>query len=259
MINCAAADICTAFEDDCIGSKVTDEDTFDLFLNKAILNHDTTKDRVPGQHFIVLPDAVSQAVSCGVGLNSDDPDNYVLREHRGRVSSYLKRRYACPTTGVSVVVYTVAAYLGDPDVTAEETARIKLIDDEYPGEPVTHVIVAVLAHGGPAPQLSPYRFVHNLAGGNLEAFVWSADEIRAKAVDIKAYDDMYSVVADSDEETDRAGLDLDERDIDDEVTDPEAEDTYECDECQCDIPAAAHHADNLYHAGHCSMYAPDQT
>jgi hypothetical protein len=39
-------------------------------------------------------------------------------------------------------------------------------------------------------------FVHNLAGGNLEAQKWTADEIRAKAQEIEAFWTNHSIVAD---------------------------------------------------------------
>jgi len=37
---------------------------------------------------------------------------------------------------------------------------------------------------------------NDLAGGNKEALVWTADEIRAKATEIRAYDEEWAVVAD---------------------------------------------------------------
>jgi hypothetical protein len=56
--------------------------------------------------------------------------------------------------------------------------------------------VAVLAFAGPKAPLPPIRLVHNLAGGNKEAATWTADEIRAEAVEIRAYDETWAVVAD---------------------------------------------------------------
>lgn len=75
---------------------------------------------------------------------------------------YLKRKFAARVEHGSAVVYTIDAYLNDPDVTDEE--RDELARCEY-----THILVAVLASAGPKPPLGPYRFVHNLAGGNREA------------------------------------------------------------------------------------------
>ncbi|MBI4434843.1 hypothetical protein HY635_03475 [Candidatus Uhrbacteria bacterium] len=145
---------------------------------------------MPGQHYIVLPREANKAVSAGVGRRTDSPESYMLRVHRGRVSAYLNRYLAADVESVAVVVYTRKAYLADPDVQADpkEAERI--------GSAVTHVIVAVLASAGPNPPLTPFRFVANLAGGNNEALAWTADEIRAKALEIAAYADGWDVVAD---------------------------------------------------------------
>jgi hypothetical protein len=76
----------------------------------------------------------------------------------------------------------------DPDVAYDDVARI---------ENATHVLVAVLAYAGPAdPPLTPYRLVWNLGGGNREAALYTADEIRAKAKDCIDYDAYWAVVAD---------------------------------------------------------------
>lgn len=159
-------------------------------MELALAEHDRTKDRVPGQHDIVLPHSATTCVSAGVGPRLNDPDCYVLRGHRGGVSAYLKREYAAQADSVRVIIYTREAYLADPDVVAdpEEAARI--------GNDVTHVIVAVLASAGPPSPLTPFRFAANLAGGNKEAQEWTADEIREKARAIVAYADDWDVVAD---------------------------------------------------------------
>jgi hypothetical protein len=120
---------------------------------------------------------------------------YTLRLYRGRVSAFLKRKHAAATESLHCVVYTRQAYFDDPDITPEEMARIVAVD-LLNGRPVTHVLVAVLASAGPQSQLGPYRFTANLAGGNHEAQVWTADEIRAKARAIMAYDQAWQTVAD---------------------------------------------------------------
>jgi hypothetical protein len=193
------SDICTAFDPTgVIGSKVIDYGFNDV-LRVAIRAHDFSKDRIPGQGFLQIPDAVP-FVSAGVGLFSANPDHFVLREHRGKVSAYLKREYAAPVEGCAAVVYTLEAYLRDPDVTKEETARITaiaLLSDDNVASDDLFVVVAVLAFSGPQSQLSPYRFTANLAGGNKEAQVWTADEIRAKAKAIMEYDNAWVTVADA--------------------------------------------------------------
>ena len=185
------ANIVTAFGRDTIGTKVTNEPRFWETLHSAIDTFDFAAQRVPGQGFVPLPDAARYYVSAGVGKRVDNPEAYVVRFHRGRCEAYLKREHAAPVDGVAAIVYTVAAYLADPDV-AGDAAEIARIAAENP----KHILVAVLAFAGPQAPLPPIRFLHNLAGGNKEAAVWTADEIRAKAVEIRAYDETWAVVAD---------------------------------------------------------------
>jgi hypothetical protein len=187
-IKLVPANILTALDWGAIGAKVTRLAAFYDVAEKAVAEHNFENDRVPGQGFILVPEAVP-FVSAGVGPKSSDPEHYVLREHRGVVSAYLKREYAAKTTGCALVVYTRHAYSQDPDVTPTEAARIDALN-------ATHVLVAVLAFVGPEPPLSPYRLVWDLAGGNREAQEWSVDEIRAKAKASIAYDNEWSPVAD---------------------------------------------------------------
>jgi hypothetical protein len=191
-IRISISKVCASFNDLCgipvIGTKVTNVGAFMFALARAIRAYDATNDRVPGQHFVNVPEAIP-LVSAGIGRRgAHGPDQYVLREHRGRVGAFLKRECAAPTEGVAVVVYTREAYMADPEVTPEEI--------ETHGD-CTHVVVAVLGFAGPSqPPLTPYRFVSNLAGGNNEALTYTADVIRNMAKAIQAYDDEWCVVAD---------------------------------------------------------------
>lgn len=187
------SDICSAYDYSAIGSRITNIIEFSRELEAAIAEHDFTKDRVPGQGFIALPGAVPY-VSAGVGRPLQDPLCYVLRLYRGKVSAFLRREHAAPVESCHVVVYTKEAYLNDPDVTTEEAARVAA--NILHGREVTHVLVAVLAAAGPTSQLGAHRFTANLAGGNHEAQLWTADEIRAKARAIMAYDQDWVTVAD---------------------------------------------------------------
>lgn len=187
MTTLATASICSARSSEAIGSRVTHDHGFTKAAVAAIEAYDFSKAREPGQGFIFCPEAVP-FVSAGVGRRSKNPEDYVLRERRGVVSAYLKRALAAPATGCALIVYIMEAYLRDPDVTPEEASRV---------EDATHVLVAVLAFAGPKdPPLSPYRFVWNLAGGNREAALWSAEEIRAKAKACIDYDNEWVAVAD---------------------------------------------------------------
>jgi len=185
------AEIVTAFSSETVGTKVIDKDRFLAILAEAVKNHDPSNDRAEGQHFVMLPPEACQCVSAGVGQRTQNPEDYVARLYRGNVELFLKRELAAEIKGCACVVYTKEACLRDPDILADQ-AEVDRINKSK----ATHVIVAPLAFAGPDPQLSPYRFVHNLAGGNREAETYSADEIRAKAKDIKQYADEWCTVAD---------------------------------------------------------------
>jgi hypothetical protein len=184
------SNIMTAFDPPAIGTRVTHLKEFLDALDEAVVKHDFAADRIPGQGFILMPEAVP-FVSAGVGPRTLDPEDYVCRCHRGVVSAYLRRQRAAKVEGCAVVVYTKAAYLVDPDVLAEpaELARIEQSDADY-------VLVAILAFAGPKTVLPLYRFVANLAGGNLEALAWTADEIRAKAKEVVECENAWCTVAD---------------------------------------------------------------
>jgi hypothetical protein len=191
LVKIINANIVTAFSDKTIGTKVTVPTAFMELLTQAVEAFDFKSQRIPGQGFIQLPAVACNTVSAGVGRVSKDPLDYVLRSYRGVVTPFLKRENAADATGVAAVVYTIDAYLADPDVAKD-------LDECFRcgREGATHVLVTVLAFAGPKPPLTPYRLVHNLAGGNKEALVWTADEIRAKAVESIAYDKEWATVAD---------------------------------------------------------------
>lgn len=190
-INLGDADILTALDFETVGTQVhpaAAEHFIDMVM-KAIREFDFSTCREPGQGLIRLPDAACDMVSAGIGLRTDNPSDYVIRRHRGRIGLYLCRGLAITPDKVSVVVYTAEAYLNDPEIREEEAARVRKGG-------FTHMLVAVLASAGPSSPLTPGRFVSNLAGGNNEAMHWTADEIRAKAKEIDEYAKTWCVVAD---------------------------------------------------------------
>jgi hypothetical protein len=187
-IKFANASIVTAFDSVTIGSKVTNPEEFHKLLAAAVEAHDDSKDRAPGQHF-VRADALIPHVSAGVGKRSMCADDFVKRSHRGVVGLFLKREFAAPCESCAVIVYTVDALKADPQSSPEE------IEHAVRSE-ATHIIVAVLASAGPPSPYSPERFVANLAGGNNEAALWGADEIRQKAKEVHVYHEEWAVVAD---------------------------------------------------------------
>ncbi len=189
-ITLGVAPIVSAFGEKTIGSKVIDQASFLQFVVAGIETHDTVSDREPGQHKIELPAEAADIVSAGVGKNTNNPDDYVIRAHRGKVNTYLKREMAKRATSVAAIVYTREAYLNDPDVSSSSWFCQAVANGE------THVLIAVLASAGPESPLTTQRFVKNLADGNNEALAWTADEIREKAAEVTAYYDEWCVVAD---------------------------------------------------------------
>ena len=187
QITLAYSDILTAFDNCTIGSKVTDSNGFLKTTIEAIQAYDFEAQRIPGQGFLVVPEALP-FVSAGDGLRTEDPTDYVPALHRGEVSLFLKRERAGEPKFCGLVVYTRDAYLKDPDMDDKETARIL-------AAPCTHVLVAVIVSSGPEAPLTPGRLVANLAGGNREALVWTADEIREKARASHEFWTKYAVVA----------------------------------------------------------------
>lgn len=182
--------IVTAFDKSAIGSKVIMPDPFNELLEMIIKGHRFENERIPGQACIHISGA-RHFISGGMGHARSNPDDYVLRSHRGKVHAYLKREFAEPVTDCHIVVYTRDAYLKDPDIDEDPDEAERIEMSAY-----THILVAVLADCGVPSTLSPYRFVKNLAGGNHEALAWTADEIRAKAREIAENVDGWSVVAD---------------------------------------------------------------
>lgn len=193
------SNICSALDaTGVIGSKVINQAAFLKVLKRAVADHDFTKDRIPGQAYLPIPDAVP-FVSSGVGRRTQRPEDYVLRVHREWVGVYLRREFAAPVTTCAAVVYTMDAYLADPDITPDEAKRITasaLMSNEDVSSNACYVLVALLAGSGESSKLSPHRFTANLAGGNKEALVWTADEIRAKAREILDYANDWVTVAD---------------------------------------------------------------
>ena len=147
----------SAFDEKTIGSKVVAKSAFLEALDLAVHKHDTSKDDAPGQHVIHMDESAFKYVSAGDGEKTDDPDDYVIRKYREGPKMFLKREKAGKIKSLTVVVYTKEAYLADPDCTDEEREAV--------GD-CTHAIVAIKASAADSSPVSPFRFVHNLAGGN---------------------------------------------------------------------------------------------
>ena len=181
-----------AYSPSTIGSKVPAGHIvpFEKALTEAIATHDPKDDWSEGQYNVVFPEEHLNLLSCGVGERTDNPDDYVIRTHRGQVSLFLKRERALPCASAKVIVYTKAALLKDPQLPEEDRTRIEESD-------ATHYMVALLANAEGVPDSrSPYRLVDCLAGGNNDAEKWSLEDIKKLAKDARDYADTWEVVAD---------------------------------------------------------------
>lgn len=203
-VKCGLSDICHVYDArGCVGSRVIPRRSkeFTDLVNEAIEIHEkriangfTPPPKAAGQYNIKLPPQACDMVWAGIGkvpkpVNEDD---FVLRAHRGNIGAYLKRMYAATPDSVNIIVYTADAYLKDPDVINDEIRDVRL--NILNG--MTHVLVAVLASVGGCSPLPPYRLVHNLAGGNNEALLYTADEIRSMAKESIDFWNEWHTVAD---------------------------------------------------------------
>lgn len=151
------SNICTAFRNRAIGTKVMDHEAFMQILRQRIQTFDWSQCKVPGQAFISMDEAIP-FVSCGNRPSKDLTESHLVgRIHRRKPGVYAVRHaYGHPkATSVSVVLYTKDAYNTDPDVVKE-------------GDKTTcdYVVVAVLSSCNGQQPYPPSVFVHNLAGGN---------------------------------------------------------------------------------------------
>lgn len=181
---------CTSFLGDTVGTKVTDRETFMVFAKILVEKTDFVSQECPGQASIPS-NVFIPYVSAGVGVRTKNPNDYKPRFYRGQMELFLKREFAILAESCSIIVYTRAAYLADPQVMSdpEEVAKVEQTD-------FTHFLVTVIAAAGPRSPVSPHRFVQNLAGGNNQAKAWDGDRIRAEALKIKEYHDVFCTVAD---------------------------------------------------------------
>jgi len=176
-----------------IGTKVTAPESFTRALHDAVGKH-PWETSLNGQALLSLSGA-NEFVSGGVGVRVNDESRYVARTHRGRVELFLRREYAAPVQSVSAVIYTVEAYLRDPEIGADESERIQRTIRTCD---TTHVLVAVLAATTAAqPPMSPYRFLANMAGGNTDnPAMWGEARLLEMARNVVEYDNTWCVVAD---------------------------------------------------------------
>ncbi len=182
--------VADAFTENTVGTKVKDPVLFFHHMNIAVTERDFETQKCPGQAKISVQNLIPY-ISCGVGLRTKNPSDFIPRLHRGVVEMFLKREFAERADDCSIVVYTRAAYLNDPQVkrNLEEVENIEVSD-------CTHVLVAIIGSAGPDPQVSNNRFVSGLAGDNNESALWSLEEIHNRAREVRDYNEQWCTVAD---------------------------------------------------------------
>lgn len=206
-IHLGFSNILTATEEVAIGTRIKPDYLTNFFAEvvfaisatlpgSGAMNPLPSIELAPGQWHLTLRDWTTDMVFGGVGFQTQNPDDYVLRTHRGRVGAFLRRELAQPVTGVGVIVYTRDAYLDDPDVldNLDEFVRIDMCDP-----PVTHVLVAVLAYADAvAPPPSVSTFVRNLAGANnaMAPGTVTLEDVIAQAQAVQKYSEIWATVAD---------------------------------------------------------------
>jgi hypothetical protein len=184
------ASTCRAMRSNAIGTKILCLPAFEDAVRCAIARNAFGTERERWHGTLLCPEAIP-FVSAGVGRRMSDCGDYVVRMHRGKADLFLKRRYAARVEACSVVVYTREAYLVNSEVRGDPAERERIHCSRF-----THIIVEVFATAGPVAPLSPDILVYSLACKNELSLTWSADEIRARAAESKAYWDKWCVVAD---------------------------------------------------------------
>jgi len=153
----SVSNVCTAFDKMPIGTGVMHRNNF---LTALLARIEQTDFGTLGQVYIDLPEAL---LCVSGGLARREGVRHVnVRAHRGQFGVYAPRVLAEPPEKLGVVVYTIKAYLADPEVDEEEARSLIWSQAKY-------VIVAVLSApkgvGGDGV-MGTYRFTSNLASGN---------------------------------------------------------------------------------------------
>lgn len=175
------------FSASAIGTFVSKPAALHTAVEQALESYDMPEN---GQGFVSLPEEAWDCVLPGVARRTSNPEDYCNRLHRGKVGQFLRRdKVALPDLdGVAAIVYTREAFLADPQTSDEEKAAF--VEAGY-----THCWVTTLAFAGPKPPVSSWRFVVNLAGGNVSYETMTKEQLVEMAQSIEAYEAEWAVVA----------------------------------------------------------------
>jgi hypothetical protein len=211
LLNLLVSSFCRSFDIPNVGTRVVREDDFMECLQKALLTYEfpengkgvvpmtdvSIEKKVPhpctnildkpGSTYEVTVQAL-ETVSCGEARRADlKPEDMVEREHRGETLQFARRSCAAPLKELKAVVYTLEAYITDPDVPKEEQDRVKEQD-------ATHVLVTVLGSCGADSTVSEHRFERNLESGQYSDL--TPEELEALRQKVVEYNRDWITVAD---------------------------------------------------------------
>ena len=184
-----------AEDEKCVGSKILNPEEFRKRLVTEIIRHDHKSDSAPGQHVVTLSYETIEAsgIVCGIGLRTNNLNDYIIRSWRGQVGLYLKRECAVPVEMCRVIVYTKEAMIADPDVDEDYKNEImNSPDHKY----VSHYLIALLADGPEPSARSPLRLTAAIGGHNNEYENASIEKIKSDCLESYNYATKWEVVSD---------------------------------------------------------------
>lgn len=196
------SNIVTAYGRSTIGAKIVDYSLFDTLLKNAVSSRMGDADQSVLAIFGPEDSASVEsrfAVLPGIRKRTANQEDYICRAYRGQVQMFMRRDLEPQRIAwLRAVVYTKYGYLKDPDVVSDVVESDRIWESN-----ASHVLVAVLASPNweVKGEVSPYRFVCNLAGGNLEyspasKVFMGIDRLVDLAKKVKEYEEGWCVVAD---------------------------------------------------------------
>ncbi len=168
------------FREGAVGTLVTKASTYLDILTDHVKDFDfPDKGDSAGQGFIPIEHAeVKNLVVPGVAHRTLLTDSTsIVRQHRGEQVLCIDRSKVDvgKVDGVAAIVYTIDAYLRDPEVSEDEKSHLK-------EGPYSHVLVTTLGFKGPKAPVGPGRFMKNIAGAN-NAYASTDSAIVEKAIE----------------------------------------------------------------------------